>query len=147
MISSALNLISALVFLFVVPVVTFYLLVDWDRMLARIDALLPRDHAPVVRKLAAEIDMVLNVGRFKDGEHQVIFRELRDVVGTGISPVELRRCVFSIFGQCLFYRHGYAVIQRLHPKLRYDAKEIAATAQHITEFSLAGLKQIADKPR
>ena len=29
---------------------------------------------------AAEIDMVLNVGRFKDGEHQVIFRELRDVV-------------------------------------------------------------------
>jgi predicted PurR-regulated permease PerM len=58
-ISSALSLISALVFLFVVPVVTFYLLVDWDRMLARIDALLPRDHAPVIRQLAAEIDAVL----------------------------------------------------------------------------------------
>lgn len=29
---------------------------------------------------AAEIDMVLNIGRFKDGEHPMIFRELRDVV-------------------------------------------------------------------
>ena len=59
LIASVLSLISALMFLFVVPVVAFYLLLDWDRMLARIDALLPRDHAPVVRRLAAEIDVVL----------------------------------------------------------------------------------------
>ena len=37
-----------------VPVVTFYLLLDWDRMVARIDDLLPRDHAPVIRKLAGD---------------------------------------------------------------------------------------------
>ncbi len=59
LIGSALEVINALVFLVVVPVVSFYLLLDWDRMLARIDAMLPRDHAPVVRSLAREIDAKL----------------------------------------------------------------------------------------
>ena len=58
-ISSALGVIGAVVFVVVVPVVAFYLLLDWDNMLARIDALLPRDHAPTVRRLAREIDTVL----------------------------------------------------------------------------------------
>ncbi|WP_323006387.1 AI-2E family transporter [Pseudorhodobacter sp.] len=57
--SSALGVINALLFLVVVPVVTFYLLLDWDNMIARIDSLLPRDHAPVVRHLAGRIDKVL----------------------------------------------------------------------------------------
>lgn len=57
--TSALGVLNALLFLVVVPVVAFYLLLDWDNMIARIDALLPRDHAPVVRDLAARIDRVL----------------------------------------------------------------------------------------
>ena len=59
-VASAINLLSALVFLIVVPVVAFYLLVDWDRMVERIDRLLPRDHAPVIRRLAREIDETLS---------------------------------------------------------------------------------------
>lgn len=59
LLSSALGLISALVFLLVVPVVTFYLLMDWDKMIGRVDSMLPRDHAPIVRKLAKEINAVL----------------------------------------------------------------------------------------
>jgi predicted PurR-regulated permease PerM len=43
----------------ITPVVGVYLLLDWDRMIDRIDALLPRDHAPVIRRLAAEIDTTL----------------------------------------------------------------------------------------
>ncbi len=58
-ISSALGVISAVVFIVVVPVVAFYLLLDWDHMVARIDRLLPRDHAATVRQLAREIDKVL----------------------------------------------------------------------------------------
>ncbi len=58
-IGSALSVINAIVFLVVVPVVAFYLLLDWDRMVARIDALLPRDHLTVMRRLATEIDTVL----------------------------------------------------------------------------------------
>ncbi len=59
LISSALGVISAVVFIVVVPVVAFYMLLDWDEMLARIDAMLPLDHAPTVRRLAREIDAVL----------------------------------------------------------------------------------------
>jgi predicted PurR-regulated permease PerM len=57
--SSAIGLVSIVVFIVVVPVVAFYLLLDWDRMLARIDAMLPRDHTPTIRRLAGEIDAVL----------------------------------------------------------------------------------------
>ncbi len=58
-IGSALGVINAVVLMVVVPVVSFYLLLDWDKMVARVDALLPRDHAPVVRQLGREVDRVL----------------------------------------------------------------------------------------
>jgi predicted PurR-regulated permease PerM len=57
--SSALGLLSAVIFMIVVPVVTFYMLMDWDHMVARIDLMLPRDHAPVIRRLASEVDRAL----------------------------------------------------------------------------------------
>lgn len=57
--TGALGVISVVVFIVVVPVVAFYLLLDWDEMIARIDAMLPRDHAPTIRRLAREIDAVL----------------------------------------------------------------------------------------
>jgi predicted PurR-regulated permease PerM len=59
LLNSALSVISAVVFIIVVPVVAFYLLLDWDNMVARVDALLPRDHAATVRSLALQIDQVL----------------------------------------------------------------------------------------
>jgi predicted PurR-regulated permease PerM len=58
--SSLAGAISIVVFILVVPVVAFYLLLDWDHMIARIDSLLPRDHAPTVRRLAGEIDAALS---------------------------------------------------------------------------------------
>ena len=57
--SSALGLINMLVLLVVVPVVAFYLLLDWDNMVANIDEMLPRDHAPVIRDLATKVDNTL----------------------------------------------------------------------------------------
>jgi len=57
--SSAAGVVNFLVFIVVVPVVAFYMLLDWDRMVARIDALLPRDHRATVRRLAREIDRTL----------------------------------------------------------------------------------------
>ncbi|GHC14613.1 AI-2E family transporter [Gemmobacter nanjingensis] len=59
LIGSAMGVINAVVFIVVVPVVAFYMLLDWDRMVARVDEILPRDHAPTVRHLAREIDRVL----------------------------------------------------------------------------------------
>ncbi|MEW2917640.1 AI-2E family transporter [Ruegeria sp. ANG10] len=51
--------INVVVLLVIVPVVAVYLLLDWDRMIARIGELLPRDHAPTIKRLAGEIDAVL----------------------------------------------------------------------------------------
>ncbi|WP_298434013.1 AI-2E family transporter [uncultured Jannaschia sp.] len=53
------GVVNALVFIVVVPVVAFYLLLDWDNMVARIDELLPRDHVGTVREVAREIDRTL----------------------------------------------------------------------------------------
>lgn len=57
--TSAASLLNVILLLVIVPVVSVYLLLDWDRMVARIDTLLPRDHAPTIRRLAAEIDTTL----------------------------------------------------------------------------------------
>jgi len=50
------NLLSLI---FITPVVAFYLLRDWDRVVAKIDILLPRHHAATIRAQAREIDRTL----------------------------------------------------------------------------------------
>lgn len=59
LLTSAMTVISAVVFIVVVPVVSFYLLLDWDRMVAHVDDWLPREHRDTIRQLAREIDAVL----------------------------------------------------------------------------------------
>lgn len=53
---SARDVMNIVLLIVVVPVVTFYLLLDWDHLIARVNALIPRQHAPVIRRLASEID-------------------------------------------------------------------------------------------
>jgi predicted PurR-regulated permease PerM len=50
------GLVRVVLFWVVMPVVAFYLLVDWPRVVRNVDELLPRDHAPTLRGLAGEID-------------------------------------------------------------------------------------------
>ncbi|MEO0918374.1 MAG: AI-2E family transporter, partial [Pseudomonadota bacterium] len=59
LVSSALGLINILVLLIIVPVVAFYMLLDWDNMTAKVDTMLPRDHVGTIRKLASDIDRTL----------------------------------------------------------------------------------------
>ncbi len=55
-VGSLLNLVTLLL---ITPVGAVYLLMDWDRMVGRVDEMLPLDHKPVIRRLAAEVDRVL----------------------------------------------------------------------------------------
>lgn len=48
------------------PVLTFFFLRDWDLLVGRVGALIPRDHFAIVRKLAMESDAVL--GGFLRGQ-------------------------------------------------------------------------------
>jgi len=57
--SSAMSVINIVALMVIVPVVAFYLLLDWDDMVAVVDGLLPRDYAPTIRQLAAEVDRTL----------------------------------------------------------------------------------------
>lgn len=50
------GLVGVLIFMVITPVVAFYLLIDWPRVLAGLDDLLPRPYAPVIRDLAAQMD-------------------------------------------------------------------------------------------
>ena len=59
LLSSAMSVINVLMLLVIVPVVSVYMLLDWDNMVAKVDELLPRDHAPTIRKLAADVDKTL----------------------------------------------------------------------------------------
>ena len=43
----------------VTPVVAFYLLLDWDRMIAKVDTWVPRDHVSTVRQIAREMDQTI----------------------------------------------------------------------------------------
>ncbi len=45
--------------LVVTPVVAFYLLYDWDRMIAGIDNWMPRQHVETVRQIARDIDAAM----------------------------------------------------------------------------------------
>lgn len=68
-VASSLALINFVVLLVVAPVISFYLLLDWDRMIARIDELIPREHVDTVRLLAGQVDGVL--GGFVRGQLSV----------------------------------------------------------------------------
>ncbi len=58
-VASVSGLFNIIVLFLIVPVVSVYLLIDWDRMIANIDSLLPREHAPTIRGLARQIDDTL----------------------------------------------------------------------------------------
>lgn len=51
--------VNVMVMLLLAPVIAFYLLLDWDRMIERVDALLPRAYAERIRKIMHEIDRTL----------------------------------------------------------------------------------------
>jgi len=57
--SGGLALVNLIALMVVTPVVAFYMLNDWDRMIARIDGWLPLEHRETVRELAREVDRTL----------------------------------------------------------------------------------------
>ena len=59
LVAGVFGVVNALLFVVVVPVVSFYLLLDWDRLVASVDDLLPREHAGTIRRLARDIDNTL----------------------------------------------------------------------------------------
>ncbi|WFU03026.1 AI-2E family transporter [Rhizobium sp. CB3171] len=57
--SSGKALVNIISLMIVTPVVAFYILLDWDRMIAKVDAWVPRDHVSTVREIAREVDQAI----------------------------------------------------------------------------------------
>lgn len=72
--------------IFITPIVTFYLLRDWDNIVARVDSWLPRPHAETIRAQFREIDRTLS--GFVRGQATVCLA-LGTFYGIGLSVVGL----------------------------------------------------------
>lgn len=81
---SGFGLVAWLANLVLIPVVTFYLLRDWDVIVARIDTMLPRRQAPVIRRLARESNQVL--GSFVRGQ-MLVMLALGVIYGVGLTLI------------------------------------------------------------
>lgn len=57
--TSSFAIVNVLSLVFITPVVTFFLLRDWDRMVAHVDEWVPRPHLATVREQARLIDQTL----------------------------------------------------------------------------------------
>ena len=79
-------IISVFALLVVTPVVAFYLLVDWDHMVAAVDEWLPRQHRDTIRMLAREIDRA--IAGFIRGQAAVCFI-LGTLYAAGLSMIGL----------------------------------------------------------
>lgn len=54
--SSGKTLIDIAGLFVITPVVAFYMLLDWDKMVTRVDSWIPRDHLGTVRQIALDVD-------------------------------------------------------------------------------------------
>jgi predicted PurR-regulated permease PerM len=85
--SGGLAVFGMLGLLLISPLVAFYLLRDWDRLIARLDALLPRDSASTIREQARAVDRTL--AAFVRGQALVCML-LAAYYGTGLALTGLQ---------------------------------------------------------
>ena len=84
---SGLAFLNLLSLIFVTPVVTFYLIRDWDRMMTKVRDIIPRDELPTAERLAHELDEVL-VGAIRGQGLVCLF--LAAFYATGLWLVDLQ---------------------------------------------------------
>ena len=87
MVLTGLSLINLLALIFITPIVAVYMLNDWDHMIARINGLLPKEQAAIIRNLASQIDETL--GGFARGQILVCL-SLGTIYAVGLSLVGLQ---------------------------------------------------------
>ncbi|MFB9069651.1 AI-2E family transporter [Pseudofulvimonas gallinarii] len=106
---SGMAVISWVVNLLLIPVVAFYLMRDWDTLVAQVDRLVPRPNAPVVRRLARESDQVL--GAFLRGQ-MLVMLALATIysVGLWIVGINLALLIGLVAGLISFVPYLGAIV-------------------------------------
>lgn len=84
--AGGLALVNIVSIILITPVVAFYMLRDWDVLVAKVDHWLPREFAPTIRQLFVEIDAIIS-GFVRGIGTVVLF--LATVYGTGLTLIGL----------------------------------------------------------
>lgn len=65
---------------------------------------------------------------------------VRGLLGEAATQEQVEFCARSVIGQMSFYYHARPVIERVFTDFGYDQAGIAKVAEHVTRFSLAGIR-------
>lgn len=102
-------IVTWLMNILLIPVVTFYLLRDWDILVAKIYDLLPRRITPVTAKLANEVDSVLSA--FLRGQFYVMLAlSLIYSIGLWITGLDLALLIGLLAGMVSFVPYLGAIV-------------------------------------
>ncbi len=86
--TGGLAVVNVVSLLFITPIVTFYLLRDWDHVVQKMDSWLPRDHADTIRAQLKEINRTLS--GFVRGQAMVcVVMALFYAIGLTVAGVDL----------------------------------------------------------
>lgn len=96
---SGLAILNILSLIFITPLITFYVLRDWDVMVGKIDTWLPRKYAATIREQMQEIDLVLS-GYIRGQTNVCLLMGL--FYGIGLSFVRLDFGLFIGFATGIF---------------------------------------------
>lgn len=77
--------------------------------------------------------------------HRELAGIVRLLLGATATDEDVRFCALSIMGQCVYYHHARTVLARLYPEQKYGVEEVARLVDHISAFSLAALREFAQK--
>jgi TetR/AcrR family transcriptional regulator, regulator of cefoperazone and chloramphenicol sensitivity len=75
--------------------------------------------------------------------YERVLKAVGEILGLPPEHETTRLCNNSIIGQVLFYTFSQPVLSCLQPDLRLTPERLERIADHITEFSLASLKEMA----
>jgi AcrR family transcriptional regulator len=77
--------------------------------------------------------------------HRELAGIVRSLLGATATDEDVRFCALSIMGQCVYYHHARTVLTRLYPEQKYGAEDVARLVDHISEFSLTALRELAQR--
>ena len=72
---------------------------------------------------------------------------VRDFLGSNVDEQFIRRCTGSILGQCMYFHFGRPIILGTGLEATLNPDVIDELADHVTQFSLAALREIKERKK
>lgn len=82
------------------------------------------------------------IERFSLPQARLMRALLREAVGPAVPELAISRALVSVFGQCVVYIFGQPMVRRIAPEVLDDPDRLTHLAQHVADFSWAGLQAL-----